>query len=108
MLGGLHAEKSGKEILSVANHAGIGHQDGFVTLDERLESFGELGGAGRAVTSYGNAAERENEFAEDCFIERNTCGGIARGGRRMGVADSVDVGAAAVNQEMHAELGAGV
>src|SRR6516162_3449814 len=108
MFGGLHAEKCVEQILAVADHAVIVHQDGFVALDERLERYSEFAGAGSAVASDRNATEGEHEFAEDCFVEGNARSGVTSSGERMRVADGIDVRAAAVNQEMHAELRAGV
>ena len=41
----------------------------------------------------------------DRFVQRNARGGVAGSGGRMRVADGVDIGAAAVNQQMHAQFG---
>ena len=83
----------------------IGEQDGIVAFDQRLDGFSKFVRAGHAVRSDGNRAERNDEFAEQRFIEGHTRGSVAGSRGRMGVADGVDFRAASVDEQVHGEFG---
>ena len=105
MLDGLHAEKGGEEIRAAGHHAVIGHEDGVVVGNVGLEGGGQLAGAGRAVARQRHLSQSHHHFREQGLIEGAAGGRKTRGGRGMGVADGLHVGAQAVNEQMHGQLG---
>jgi len=104
VLDGFHVHVGRHEIAAVGDHAVIGHENGVVIGDERLECLGEFGGSRRCVMSQRDGAEREQDFADERLIESESAGGKASCGGRMRMHDGIDVRTHAVDGHVHAEF----
>lgn len=104
MLDDLHTIKSGEKIGSASDRAVIGKKQRIVMRDVRLEDGAEIRSARGSVADERNLAETDDNFRKECLIE-TLAGGREAGSRgRMSVANGLDIGAHAVEEEMHARL----
>ena len=72
--------------------------------DEGFERLSQFGCSGRAVARERNLAQSDDDFTDKRPVEIHTRGGKSGGGWRVSVNYPLDIGAQAVDQEVHSDL----
>jgi hypothetical protein len=105
VLDGLQAEEGGDEIRAASNRAVIGKEERVVVRHIRFKDGAEIGSAGSGVADERNFAEADHDFRKKRLVEPLTSGGESGGRGRMSVANGLNVGAHAIEEEVHSRFG---
>jgi hypothetical protein len=107
MLDDIHAVEGSEQVGAAGDGAVVGKEHGVVMGNVGFEDGAEIGSAGSRVTNKRNFAEANDNFGQQSLVEPLT-GGRESGGRgRMSVANGVDVGTHAIEEDVHANFGRG-
>jgi hypothetical protein len=104
MLHDFHAVKGSEEIRATGNRTVIGEEKRVVVRNVRLEDGAEIDCAGSGVSHKRDFAEAHNDFGKKRLIESPAGSGESGGGGRMSVADGLDVGTHAIEEEVHSRF----
>src|SRR5208337_2346550 len=83
----------------------IRHQDGVMVGNQGFESIGQLRRAWSAVTGQWDRSQTDDDLAHQGPVQIVSGSGKPGGSGRVRVDDAIYVGAQAINQQVHAELG---
>src|SRR5208337_1319497 len=100
-----HAEEGGEQVGPAGGGTMIGEKERIVVRHVRLEYRAQIWRARGGVANERNFAEADDHFWQKRLIEAEARDGETRGGRRMAMANRVDIGAHAIKKKMHGGFG---
>src|SRR5208337_4388864 len=100
-----HAEEGGEQVGPAGGGTMIGEKERVVVRHVRLEYRAQIWRARGSVADERDFAETDDHFREKRLIEAEARDGETRGGRRMAMANRVDIGAHAIKKKMHGGFG---